>query len=161
MPDERSVLVFQVSGEAFALPLEEVQEIVPAAALLKPPGLPTVLEGILNLGGIAVPVLAINRLLGLPDQSLSLYAALVVLRNPGALLVEAADRIVSITTDRFLPIPSNHSFNDCAVAEILVEDRTVHVLSRERLLLEKEHRAIAELQAMAQQRLQDLMEQQA
>jgi purine-binding chemotaxis protein CheW len=155
----RSLLVFRLAGQTCALPLEKVREILPMALLAHPPGLPSLLEGFLNLGGIAIPVLRLDRLFALPPLQPGLYTPLLVLRGPEpplALLVEKVEAVLSVPGEALLPVRAGHAFNDCAAAEVALGDRTLHLLSPERLLLREERQRLAELQARAQQRLGEL-----
>lgn len=161
MPRQRTLLVAQFAGQVCGLPIEKVQEIVPMASLARPPGLVSLVEGLLNLRGTAVPVLRLDLLFHLPLKPPGLYTPLIVLRDldcPLALLVERANGIISVSPEAFLPIREGHCFNDCAEAEVALgaDGHGIHVLSVERLLLEKERQSIAELQAVAQQRLAEL-----
>src|SRR4029077_2630145 len=74
-----TLLVFHLAGQAYGLPLRSVQEVVPMTVLSRPPTLPVVLAGFLNLGGSAVPVLHLNRLLGVADFAVGLHTPLLVL----------------------------------------------------------------------------------
>ena len=164
MQPERTLVVVDICGKTCGLPLEDVQEIVPMASLFRPPTIPSLLEGFLNLRGTAVPVLPLGRLFGLRERPLELHTPLVILRGAGypiALLVDNVSRILSVTSDAFLPVGGEHSFNNCAEAEVVVEGRTIHLLSSERLLIEKQRQCVMELQAMEQQRLQDLEKERA
>ena len=154
-----SFLVFRLPGADCALPMAALREIVPMASLSRPPGLPSLLEGFLNLGGTAVPVVRLDRLLDLPELALGLYTPLLVLRTSEdrvALLVESVRGIVAVSSDDIRAGYDGGSFNDCVEGEITVGDRVVHLLSLERLLLEKERQCLAELQAVEQDRLRDL-----
>ena len=160
MPEPaRTLLVFELAGRACALPVETVQEIVPMAELAHPPGLPCVLEGFLNLRGGAVPVLRLNRLFDLPARPPGLHTPLIILPTRPcalALLAEAVTGIVTVPSGSILPIRDKNCFNDCVEAEMEIHERLVHLLSPERLLLEKERQCVAELQAKAQQYLDEL-----
>jgi purine-binding chemotaxis protein CheW len=127
----------------------------------RPPGLPSLLEGFLDLRGTAVPVLRIDRLFDLPLHSPGLYTPLVILRGgdyPIGLLADRVTGVFSAPAEAFLPVQEKHCFNDCTEAELVLEQAggPIHVLWRERLLLEQERCRLAELQATAQQYLQDL-----
>jgi purine-binding chemotaxis protein CheW len=177
------LLVFDVSSRAAALPLEDVKRIVPIAQLARPPGLPSVLEGVLNLGGTAVPVLRLDRLLGLPPRDPDLYSAVILLKSarillqkngalpetggerrgrndgPVALLVDRVREVLRVPQTALLPVHEEDSFNGCARAAVSVSGENkygqyIHVLSFQRLLLEKEALTLSEFQAMAQDRLQ-------
>ena len=142
-----------------ALPLESVERIVPMAQLTCPPGLPSPLEGILNLGATAVPVLRLDRLLGLPVQDAGLYSMLIILKGSigvrFALLVERISEVLSLCCGDFLPLDREDSFNACAEASFPLRGETVPLLSPQRILMEKETRALSELQAVAQHRLEE------
>jgi len=134
------------------------------AELASPPGLPHLLEGILNLAGSAAPVLRLDRLLDLPEQPPGLYSMLIVLKGAAydrvAILVDRVIEILSLPESAFLPVSKDDSFNGCAGAAVTVRGEVVHVLSPARILLEKERQALAEFQTMAQRRLQDWSPQQ-
>lgn len=153
------LLVFEIAGQFCALPVEMVQEIVPMAALARPPGQPSLLEGFLNLHGTAVPVLRMHRLFDLPPAEPGLYTPLVILRgegHPTALLVDGVIEISSAPADAFSPIRENSCFNNCSQAQVELDGRTIHLLSPERLLLEKERLCVAEFQARTQRLLDEL-----
>lgn len=152
----RPLLVFSVSGQAYALPLGTVQEIVPMAALSRPPGMPALLAGFLNLGGQAIAVLRLDQMFSLPDLTPGLYTPLVIVRLAEgllALMVEKVSRIVTVFDSAMVPIREQDSFNDCAEGLINSAEGTVLLLSAERLLLEKERQCLANLEAQEQERL--------
>ncbi|HSV30141.1 MAG TPA: chemotaxis protein CheW, partial [Candidatus Omnitrophota bacterium] len=90
-----SVVIFRLGGEAFGMPVEAVREVVPIAWLAKPPQLPSLVEGILNLGGIAVPVLKLDQVLGLAGARYGLDASILIMKGdaPLGLLVEHVDGV--------------------------------------------------------------------
>jgi purine-binding chemotaxis protein CheW len=155
----RPLLVFQLADRFAALPLEDVERIAPMAELACPPGLPSVLEGVLNLAGAAIPVLRLDRLFELRAQRLGLYSMLVILKalhgNTIAILVDRVSGIFPVPENAFLPIDQEDSFNGCSEATVFVRDHITHVLSPTRMLLAKERVALSEFQAAAQRRLQD------
>ena len=71
-------LAFELSESVFAVPLEEVHSIVHLPALSRPPGMPVLLEGFLNLRGKVVPVVRLDRLFELPEKGLGPYTILLV-----------------------------------------------------------------------------------
>ena len=156
-----TILVFHLPDHLVALPVEAIERIAPMAELAHPPGVPAAVEGILNLGGAAIPVLRLDRLFGLPPQRLSLHSMLIVLRAAGAepgaervaILTDRALDIQSVAEENLQRITSGDAFNGCVEATTTIRDRAVHILSPARLMLAKERRVLAEFQAMAQQRL--------
>jgi purine-binding chemotaxis protein CheW len=156
-----TLLVFQSSGLACAFPLDAVQKIVPMALLSCPPGLPSGLAGFLNLRGIAVPILRLDRLFDLPEQQPGLYTPFIILRgapSPIGVLVGAVRQVASTRVASFLPLPEKHLFHDCATAVVDVDGDPVHLLAPECMLVENERRLVADLQSAAQRRLRSLEE---
>jgi purine-binding chemotaxis protein CheW len=151
--------VFHIAGQIAALPLEDVESIAPMAQLVCPPGLPSPLEGILNLAGAAVPVLRLDHLLQLPEKSPGLYSMLVVMKGVSdgqiALLVDRVSEVLSVSESALLPIGAEHSFNGCAEATVPMRGQLVHLLAPARLLLENERKSLSEFQAIAQARVQE------
>jgi purine-binding chemotaxis protein CheW len=126
---------------------------------VRPPGLPSALEGFLNLAGTAVPVVRLDHLLRLPVQRPGLYSMLIVLKSASdgamAVLADRVSEIISVPENALLPVGEEHSFNGCAEAVVPVRGEVVHLLSPARILLEKEREVLSEFQAMAQQRLRE------
>jgi purine-binding chemotaxis protein CheW len=155
----RVLLVFQLSDQSAAFRLEDVERIMPMAELASPPGLPSAVEGILNLAGVAIPVLRVDRLFGLPAQRLGLYSTLIILRSPRdakvAILVDRVSEVLPVPENAFLPMEQEGSFNGCTEAMVAVRDVAVPLLSPSRLLMAKERTVLSEFQTMAQRRLQE------
>jgi purine-binding chemotaxis protein CheW len=161
------LLVFQLADRLAAFPVDAVERIAPLAELARPPGLPSTLEGVLNLAGTAIPVLRLDRLFRLPAQHLSLYAMLIILRAVDgngaraacgdriAILVDRAREILSVPEEALRRVERDDSFNACAEAIATIRNESIHVLSPARIVMAKEREALAEFQAMAQQRLQE------
>lgn len=152
------LVVFRLCGQGFALPVEVVAEVVPLAWLDRPPGLPAVIEGILNLGGRAVAVLRTDRILGLGDGRFGLDASILILRGneegaPLGLLVEHVDGVPSGEEARAMGLDPQRSFNGCVADQVELGGRTLHLLDAARLLLEEEKARLAEFRATAQARL--------
>jgi purine-binding chemotaxis protein CheW len=151
------VCVFRLGGHNFAVALESISEIVPMATLSRPPLLPSILEGFLNIGGAPVAVLRVSELLGLHRDPLELYTPLVILRGepPMALLVASVTGIQSVSAASLAPLSDAGSFNGCIEAELDVKGETVHILSLRRLLLEKEQRTVAAFQEIETRRMRE------
>jgi purine-binding chemotaxis protein CheW len=129
------------------------------ARLVRPPSLPSPLEGILNLAGRLVPVLRLDRLLQLPPQPPGMYSMLIVLKGAStgslAMLVDRVSEVLAVPASALLPVGKEDSFNACVEAVVSVRGQTIHLLSPARILLEKERQTLSEFQTIAQQRLQD------
>jgi purine-binding chemotaxis protein CheW len=150
-------LAFEAGGEDFAVPEDRVRRIVFYCELSRPPMAPPFLDGMMNLGGTAVPVIALARLLGLPQSAPDLYAQIIIVEGADGLVglqVQRANRIV-----RGAPVVAHEaaqSFNGCVEGEIAWGDRRAGVVSIERLLLAGESRAAAHFCAIEQRRIDAL-----
>jgi purine-binding chemotaxis protein CheW len=157
--DSHVFLVFQLADRLAAFPVEDVERVTSMAELVRPPGLPSALEGVLSLGSVAIPVLRLDRLFGLPAQRLGLYSMLIILRAPSdgrvAILVDRVSEILSVPDDGLRRIDEEDAFNGCAEAIATIRGEAVHVLSPARIILAKEREVLSEFQTMAQQRLDE------
>jgi purine-binding chemotaxis protein CheW len=152
-------VVFKVADTPCALAREHVRRILPIPALGRPPGLPSTVEGVLNLAGTAVPVLRLDRLFGLPPVSLHAYQHLILLCDnelPLALLVDQAMGVRNVPADRLMSLHPSETFNGCVVGHIAMDDVSIHLLSAERLLDKRERHALAEFQLVQRRRLDEM-----
>jgi purine-binding chemotaxis protein CheW len=155
----RTYVVFRVDGLTCAFAREEVSRVLPLPALGHPPASPSLVEGILDLGGAAIPVLRLDRLFGFEPSPRSAYQHLILLQSaetPLALLVDRATGILSAADDRLAPVSEGETYNGCVSGQISTEAGSIQVLSVGRLLDERERRTLAEFQAMQQRRLAEL-----
>ena len=154
---QRKVLIFQLDTQDYGISLDLVLEILPMALLSRPPGLPRVLAGFLDLGGAAVPVLRLAELFGVPERATGLYSPLVVMRlgeQTAALLVEAVEGIATVDETTITPFFEN----DCATGLVTIGKANVILLSSEQLLRCQEERCLRELTAIEQSRLAGFQE---
>lgn len=159
--DVSGIVVFRLTGQGFGLPVERVREVVPVAWLDTPPHLSSMVEGVLNLGGQAVPVLRLDRLLGLEPGRYGVDASILVMRPQGdggalGLLVEHVDGVRRREDLSALGLPADQSFNECLAEVLEAEGRALNLLNWDRILLEQERVRLAEFRQRAQDRLDTL-----
>ncbi len=75
-----SLLVFQLAGQAFALNIESVTQIIPMLRLTPVPQVENTIEGVANIHGKIVPVISARRHLGLPYVEPGLYTPIILTR---------------------------------------------------------------------------------
>lgn len=98
---ERNILLCQAAGESVGLLLEDVDRVLPMAALAKLPEAPPWMLGMLNLQGESVPVLDLSmRLNGEPREQEITDLILVTTRQAGrvGLVVPEVHDITTIDT---------------------------------------------------------------
>ncbi|MDQ0286809.1 purine-binding chemotaxis protein CheW [Desulfofundulus luciae] len=66
MSSEQQLVIFELGGQEYGLPIKETREIIRLAKVSKLPGAPAHMEGIINLRGSILPVINLSRLLDLP-----------------------------------------------------------------------------------------------
>lgn len=96
-PEEMlNVLVFYLSDERYAFPLEVVREIGRIGHITPLPGLPAAILGATGLRGEVLPVLDLRRLLGLPEKPPTSESRLVIVRQEDTVAAMLADRVEDI-----------------------------------------------------------------
>ena len=156
-----TLLQFHIGPQSYALPIGEIQEILPMVRLARPPAAPEILAGMLEMGDWPIPVVQLSRLFDLPAPVVGLYTPILILRSvehPMALLVEKVDQIVSVTHEAILPVRESHSFNGCAIGMVGIGGETALLLSTDRILVEQERDGLEALAARMHQRLSNLTE---
>lgn len=158
--DLHSVVIFRLGGQLFAIPVVEVREVVPYAWLARPPRMPAFVQGVLNLGGAAVPVLRLDHLLGLPPAaSIGLDASILIMRSDGAplgLLVEHVEGVRAASAFEYTALDDHHSFQGCVSGQLHGPSGSVHLVSWRQVLLEEEERRLDQFRRDAEQRLAEL-----
>ena len=132
-PDrDLTVLTFQVGQHRCALSTERVAEILLLAALDRPKGMPRAYEGYLNLSGVRIPVVRLDRLLQVPDIPLLLSTPMIVLKglsSPIALLAEKMVGVRRVSTTALSPVSAGKEFNECIQAVFQDGEVTTALLS--------------------------------
>lgn len=157
--DRRTLVVFDLAGRSCALPAEAVREVLHMVELARPPGLPRVIEGLVNIAGTSVPVLRLDRLFDLPESACELYTPLIVLKRsdpPLALMAHAMRSIMSVDAGDLVALAEDDTFNGCGEARLSAPWGDVTLLAADRLLLARERRQLAESLAQAEARLRQM-----
>ncbi|WP_309892346.1 chemotaxis protein CheW [Archangium sp.] len=104
----REVLLFTLEAQRYALPLEDVRELVRAVRLTPLPRAPAVVEGLLDLRGELLPVLDMRRRFRLPARRLSPSDHLIVAQAGArrfALRVDRAEGLLALEPGQLDPSP--------------------------------------------------------
>jgi len=149
------LLTFAVGDATCALPSRAIREVVPMALLSRPPGLPSIVEGLLNLGGVAIPVVSFKRLFKMEGPPPGLYAHVIVLRGetPLAFLVDYVKGAVEVSESALVPVRGERTFNECVEAEVMLDGCTVSLMAADKLLLLEERLRIREFCDTKEERL--------
>jgi purine-binding chemotaxis protein CheW len=91
-PPPREILLFTLESQRYALPLDDVRELVRAVRLTPLPQAPSIVEGLFNLRGELVPVLDMRRRFRWPARP--------VLSSDHFIITQAGPRTLALRVDR-------------------------------------------------------------
>jgi purine-binding chemotaxis protein CheW len=159
---EAHYLIFALAGLRCALRREAVRELLPLPRLSRPPSMPATLAGFVNLGGEALPVLALRHLLGLTRTAPvePLYRHIVVVEDtlPGSRVGLLVDRVLDlrpVAAEQRQPVPPEDSLNGCVIAQLVLPEGPAHLLDPARILMAQEQARLEELIRRAAARLDE------
>src|SRR4029077_16909873 len=94
-------LTFRANGQLYALPAEQVSEVICMPAVARMPQAPRGLLGLANLRGTVLPVASLRGLLG-ADEPAGATARAIVLDGaaPVALAVDGVEALVTVDADQ-------------------------------------------------------------
>jgi purine-binding chemotaxis protein CheW len=106
--DLLQLVSFHVGGEEFCLDILRVQEIIRIQALTRVPNSPDFVEGVINLRGKVIPVIALRKRFGLEELAHDKQTRIVVSETKGTVLgfiVDSVSEVLRIPTDTVEPPP--------------------------------------------------------
>jgi purine-binding chemotaxis protein CheW len=107
-------LIFVVAGMPCAVPLADVREVLLMAELSPSLSASENIQGLLNLSGEVIPVLKLNRILGLKDWEAGLYSHIILTQFQGrsfGFLSQGVNKILNVPREGLKPIPASESLN--------------------------------------------------
>ena len=93
----RDLVELELSGQRYALPMEQVIELAPCVRSRPLPGAPFVVEGMVNHGGAPIPLVSLRRVLGLPVRE-TWNDHLIIVHTPTRIVALRVDRAVGLLT---------------------------------------------------------------
>lgn len=102
------VVSFKVGQEEFGIEILSVQEIIRMQELTRVPNSPEFVDGVLNLRGKVIPVIALRKRFGLPQQPHDKETRIVVLETHNiviGLIVDSVSEVLRIPADAVVPPP--------------------------------------------------------
>ncbi|WP_410499385.1 chemotaxis protein CheW [Chitinibacter sp. S2-10] len=109
----RQFLTLTLGGETFAIPIENIREIIEFSGLTEIPMMPEFLRGVINLRGAVVPVLDLAARFGRAHTEVSRRTCIVILEvsNDNAALalgvmVDAVNEVLTIEPNQIEPAPN-------------------------------------------------------
>jgi purine-binding chemotaxis protein CheW len=91
-----SLLIFKLAGQAFALHIDSVSQIIPMLMLTPIPQTGDMIEGVFNLHGKLVPVVSLRHHLGLPETEPELYTPIILTTLPEQQVGWIVDEVIDV-----------------------------------------------------------------
>jgi purine-binding chemotaxis protein CheW len=138
------IVSFRVGREDFGLDILRVQEIIRNQHLTRVPNSPDFVDGVINLRGKVIPVIALRKRFGLEKESDNTQTRIVVLEVQSmvlGLIVDSVPEVLRIARSSVVPPPRLGNGTEreyvCGVAKL--QDRLLILLDVDRILAEKDH----------------------
>jgi purine-binding chemotaxis protein CheW len=99
---------FHVGGEEFCLDILRVQEIIRIQALTRVPNSPSCVEGVINLRGRVIPVIALRKRFELEELAHDKQTRIIVSETNGTVLgfiVDSVSEVLRIASETVEPPP--------------------------------------------------------
>jgi purine-binding chemotaxis protein CheW len=106
--DLLQLVSFHIGGEEFGLDILRVQEIIRIQALTRVPNSPDFVDGVINLRGKVIPVIALRKRFGLEELAHDKQTRIVVTEVKGNVLgfiVDSVSEVLRIPADTVEPPP--------------------------------------------------------
>ena len=93
---QRSIIVFNLDEQRYALRLSAVERIVRIVEITPLPKAPEIVLGVVNVQGQVIPVVNIRKRFCLPDREISLSDHLIIARTTKRVVVLVADTVLGV-----------------------------------------------------------------
>ena len=141
LPGQQGMMAFRLANQTYALPIKPIVRIIEMVTITPIPQLGSVVEGVINVHGVAVPVINLRRHFGLPDVAWGLRTPIILVQigeQTFGLIVDEVIDMLSLSTDQVSRVadilPEVMSEEPIIRGVAHVDDETVLLLDVEYLL---------------------------
>jgi len=141
----RPLVVFSLDEQRYALDLGRVQRSIRVVAITPLPGAPGIVLGVVDLGGVVVPVIDLRRRFGHPPRDLRLSDQLLIASTPRrsvALLVDETNGVIEASPEGCAPASEILPSLALIDGAVKLEDGLILIHDLDRLLSLDEETAI-------------------
>lgn len=141
----RSLVVFSLDNQRYALPLDRVRRSIRVVAITPLPEAPAIVLGIIDLGGLVTPVIDLRARFNHPARDLRLSDHLIIAdtgKRTVALLVDDTEGVMEASLECLVPAGDILPGLDVVAGVVKLEDGLVLIHDLERLLSLEEEAAI-------------------
>jgi purine-binding chemotaxis protein CheW len=140
--DSRQLVSFRVGNEDFGLEIQRVQEIIRHQALTRVPNSPAFVEGVINLRGKVIPVIALRKWFGMEQPAPHGQTRIVILEVNGMVMgfiVDSVPQVVRIPVTAIVDPPRVFESRRAYVTGVAkLDERLLILLDVDRVLDETE-----------------------
>jgi len=141
--DLMQLVSFHVGGEEFGLDILRVQEIIRIQQLTRVPNSPDFVDGVINLRGKVIPVVALRKRFGLEEHPHDKQTRIVVVEVAGTVLgfiVDSVSEELRIPASTVEPPPRlGHIEREYVSGVGKLDNRLLILLDVDRLLSQADH----------------------
>ena len=102
------IVSFRLGDEEFGIDILRVQEIIRLQDLTHVPNSPDFVEGVINLRGSVIPIIALRKRFGLPEEAHDRQTRIIVIEIEGMVLgfiVDSVSEVLRIPVSTVVPPP--------------------------------------------------------
>jgi purine-binding chemotaxis protein CheW len=140
---------FHIAGEEFGLNILRVQEIIRVQQLTRVPNSPEFVDGVINLRGKVIPVIALRKRFGLEELAHDKQTRIVVIEVKGTVLgfiVDSVSEVLRIPADTVEPPPRLGKVEREYVSGVgKLDNRLLILLDVDRLMSDSEELSAAQM----------------
>jgi len=151
---EEQIVVFQLAEQNYGVDIAGVYEIIRMENITRVPRAPSFVEGVINLRGRIIPVIDLRKRFGMPAAEHTRASRIVIVEMGGTtvgMVVDAVLEVLRIPASSIEPPPPViHGIEAAYLRGIaLWDDRLIILLNLERILYDKEKKALAQMEQTA------------
>lgn len=143
--DINHMVGFRVGKEEFGVDILKVREIIRMVDITQIPSAPDFVEGIINLRGKVIPIIAMRKRFGLGQADASNHTRIMVMDLDDKLIgfiVDSVSEVIRISSEEIQPAPSvviGMAEQDCIAGVINHAERLLVALDLERMFSNAEN----------------------
>lgn len=108
MTSELKIIVFELNGKEYAIPVEQVRSIEKVQHITRVPGVVSYIKGVINLRGLVTPIVDLRKRFGLEESDYSESTRIIIAvidELEVGLIVDGANDVLDISSGSIEPPP--------------------------------------------------------
>ncbi|MGI6152231.1 MAG: chemotaxis protein CheW [Christensenellaceae bacterium] len=132
-------LAFYVAEQLYCIHIDRVTEIIGVSHMTVVPSAPHYVKGIINVRGIAIPLIDVNLRLGYPEKEYTERTCIIVVSLEDecvGFIVDAVDDVIDILMSQINPLPEVNAKSSEKFLEgmAVLKEKTILVMSSDEVI---------------------------